>query len=255
MAQLDLGVGPDAAARSGHCGALLRVCSSSMPGRITSPMWASGHGTGEGDFLLVPPDWSGTAPSDATVIRVPTRVASIVGRWACTGEDDLARVHALQDASTSSRLDPGRSPTGCPTRERTVGRAGVPGEAAGVVAGVPARHRAISPYKAPRRRPGSPKRDPRRTDRRFGPVAGLTARRRRRRRTLKKILATRWQQPGSERLAADHARIRLQPGLLRSGCSRRPAIQDHRPRGPHRRTCRRREGRPVGQPPTKPCTS
>src|SRR6478736_5671828 len=62
-------------------------------------------GTAAGDFLLVPPGWTGDSPGDVTVIRVPTRVASIVGRWACAGEHDLPAVHALQDATLLEPVD------------------------------------------------------------------------------------------------------------------------------------------------------
>lgn len=61
-------------------------------------------GTAARDFLLLPPDWEGGDIGDATAIRFPTRIASIVGRWACDGEDDLAAVHALQDATTLTPL-------------------------------------------------------------------------------------------------------------------------------------------------------
>ncbi|WP_454049855.1 DUF1254 domain-containing protein [Cellulomonas sp. Marseille-Q8402] len=57
-------------------------------------------GTAAGTFLLVAPDWDGPDLGDATVIRFPTRVASIVGRWAVAGAEDLPAVHALQDATT-----------------------------------------------------------------------------------------------------------------------------------------------------------
>ncbi len=49
------------------------------------------------------------------MIRVPTAIASIVGRWAVAGDDDLPAVHALQDAT---RLAPaaGNGPlAGLPT--------------------------------------------------------------------------------------------------------------------------------------------
>ncbi|WP_374007940.1 DUF1254 domain-containing protein [Leifsonia sp. LS-T14] len=59
-------------------------------------------GGGPGEFLLLPPDADtsdDTAPDGRTpTIRFPTRVATIVGRWAVDGEDDLPAVHALQDA-------------------------------------------------------------------------------------------------------------------------------------------------------------
>jgi hypothetical protein len=69
-------------------------------------------GTAAGTFLLVPPGWDGDAPADATVIRLPTAVASIVGRWAVDGDDDLPAVHALQDALTLEPTGPG---AGLPT--------------------------------------------------------------------------------------------------------------------------------------------
>lgn len=64
-------------------------------------------GTSAASFLLVPPGWEGDAPADATVIRLPTAVASIVGRWAVDGDDDLPAVHALQDALTLTPTAPG----------------------------------------------------------------------------------------------------------------------------------------------------
>lgn len=57
-------------------------------------------GTAAREFLLLPPDWEGEVDGDATPIRFPTRIASIVGRWACDGDADLPAVHALQDATT-----------------------------------------------------------------------------------------------------------------------------------------------------------
>ena len=98
MAQLDLGVGP------------VRLHTPDTAGRYyvlqfvdasTNNFAYVGHratATDAGDFLLVPPGWSGDTPAGVTVIHFPTTVASIVGRWACAGEPDLPAVHALQDA-------------------------------------------------------------------------------------------------------------------------------------------------------------
>ncbi|NDV09719.1 DUF1254 domain-containing protein [Rhodococcus sp. IEGM 248] len=72
-------------------------------------------GTGAGDFLLVPADWDASAPAGTTVIRFPTTIGSIVGRWACSGDDDLPAVHALQDATTLQVLDPTATPHGIPS--------------------------------------------------------------------------------------------------------------------------------------------
>lgn len=69
-------------------------------------------GTGAGDYLLVPSDWTGDAPHDTTVIRFPTTVASIVGRWAVSSDDDLPAVHALQDEMTLTPLDSDAIPKG-----------------------------------------------------------------------------------------------------------------------------------------------
>ena len=81
-------------------------CSSSTPGRTTSPTSATAPpARAEGDFLLVPPDWDGTAPEAHTVIRFPTTVASIVGRWSVASDEDLPAVHALQDATTLTPVD------------------------------------------------------------------------------------------------------------------------------------------------------
>ena len=64
-------------------------------------------GTDAGSFLLVPPGWEGEEPEGLTVIRLPTAVASIVGRWAVDGEDDLPAVAALQAALTLTPTGPG----------------------------------------------------------------------------------------------------------------------------------------------------
>lgn len=64
-------------------------------------------GTDAGSFLLVPPGWEGEEPEGVTVIRLPTVVASIVGRWAVDGEDDLPAVAALQAALKLTPTGPG----------------------------------------------------------------------------------------------------------------------------------------------------
>lgn len=71
-------------------------------------------GSDAGRFLLVPPGWSGEPPAGTTVVRVPTVIASIVGRWAVTGDTDLPAVHALQDATTLTPMGSG-TPQGLPS--------------------------------------------------------------------------------------------------------------------------------------------
>lgn len=114
MAQLDLGVGP----------ILLEVPDVGQRYYVLQfvSAWTDnfayvGHrstGTKTGRFLLVPPEWAGETPTDAKVIRVPTRIASIIGRWAVSGDDDLRAVHELQDATTLTPLNPTAVPAGLP---------------------------------------------------------------------------------------------------------------------------------------------
>lgn len=113
MAQLDLGVGP------------VRLSVPDTGGRYYVlqfvDAWTDNFayvgsratGTGAGTFLLVPPGWAGDA-AGATVIVCPTRVVSVVGRWAVDGEADLPAVRALQDATTLTPLDSTAVPTGIP---------------------------------------------------------------------------------------------------------------------------------------------
>lgn len=63
-------------------------------------------GTAAGQYLLTPPGWSGDVPAGVTRISVPTRIATIVGRWACDGVADLPRVHNLQSQLTLTPFDP-----------------------------------------------------------------------------------------------------------------------------------------------------
>jgi hypothetical protein len=74
-------------------------------------------GTAAGEFLLVGPGWDGEAPVGATVIRFPTAVGSIVGRWAVAGESDLPAVHELQQRL---ELAPSAAGEGLPEPEAAV---------------------------------------------------------------------------------------------------------------------------------------
>ncbi|MDW4574229.1 DUF1254 domain-containing protein [Microbacterium sp. M3] len=112
MAQLDLGVGP----------VRLSVPASDryyvlqfVDAWTNNFAYIGTRGTGNdaGEFLLVPPAWEGDA-GGLTVVRVPTRVASIVGRWSCAGADDLPAVHALQDALVLAPLDADAVAAGVP---------------------------------------------------------------------------------------------------------------------------------------------
>jgi len=65
-------------------------------------------GTAAGSYLLVAPDWDGEAPAGETVIRFPTAVASIVGRWAVNDEADMPAVRELQGALKLTPTSAGR---------------------------------------------------------------------------------------------------------------------------------------------------
>jgi len=112
MAQIDLSVGPVALHVPDTAG---RYYVLQFVDAWTNNFAYVGHratGTGEGDFVLVPPGWNGDVPEGHTAIRFPTAVASIVGRWSVSGDDDLPAVHALQDATTLHPLDTQAEPAG-----------------------------------------------------------------------------------------------------------------------------------------------
>ncbi len=75
-----------------------------------------------GTFLLTPPGWDGTVPEGARRIALPTTVAAIVGRWACSGVDDLPAVAQLQDQLAL------HAPTGAAGSPIPAPAAGVPDE-------------------------------------------------------------------------------------------------------------------------------
>lgn len=71
-------------------------------------------GGGGGTYLIVPPGWSGAADAGTTLIEAPTRIVSIVGRFACDGSDDVAAVTDLQDRTLLQPVDATAAPTGLP---------------------------------------------------------------------------------------------------------------------------------------------
>jgi hypothetical protein len=103
IAQIDLGVGPVllSVPDAGERYYVLQFVDAWTNNFAYVGTRATGDRAGE--FLLVPPGWEAPAEVPAssegpTVIRFPTRVGTIVGRWAVAGEADLPAVHALQDA-------------------------------------------------------------------------------------------------------------------------------------------------------------
>ncbi|GAA5210203.1 DUF1254 domain-containing protein [Microbacterium kyungheense] len=112
MASLDLGVGP----------VRLSVPASDryyvlqfVDAWTDNFAYVGTRGTGDaaGEFLIVAPGWEGDS-GGLTVIHAPTRVVSIVGRWSCAGVEDLPAVHALQDATTLTPVNPDAVAAGIP---------------------------------------------------------------------------------------------------------------------------------------------
>ncbi|WP_197512229.1 DUF1254 domain-containing protein [Tessaracoccus coleopterorum] len=120
MAQIDLSVGPVLLSTPDTGG---RYYVLQFVDAWTNNFAYVGHratGTSAQRFLLVPPGWEGSAPEGVRVIKAPTSVFSIVGRWACTGVDDLPAVHALQDAATLTPLDGDAVGAGIPVPDARV---------------------------------------------------------------------------------------------------------------------------------------
>ncbi|MBV9049434.1 MAG: DUF1254 domain-containing protein [Solirubrobacterales bacterium] len=74
-------------------------------------------GTAAADYLLAAPGWEGQAPGGTTVIRCPTAVVTVLGRWAVAGEDDMPAVRELQ---AQLRLTPTAAGAGIPKSDSAV---------------------------------------------------------------------------------------------------------------------------------------
>ncbi len=61
-------------------------------------------GTGEGNFAIVGPDWSGSLPTGLQMIKSPTNSVWIIGRILVKGESDLPNVLELQRQFTLTPL-------------------------------------------------------------------------------------------------------------------------------------------------------
>jgi hypothetical protein len=63
---------------------------------FASPGWRT-TGTQAGNFLVTPPNWTGTVPADITQIKAPTPYVWIIGRTKTDGPADYDAVHKIQD--------------------------------------------------------------------------------------------------------------------------------------------------------------
>lgn len=124
LAQLDLSGGPVRLHVPDTAGAYYVLQFVDAWGNAFAYLGPRATGTGEGDWLVVPPGWSGTVPDVVSgVIDAPTSVVSVVGRLACDGREDMPRVRALQQELTLTHLGDRAHRTGLPATE-----SGVPGE-------------------------------------------------------------------------------------------------------------------------------
>ena len=149
MAQIDLGVGPVALHVPGHRWSVLRAA---VRRRMDQQFAYVGHratGNGEGDFLFVPPGLERRTRPQATVIRFPTTVASIVGRWAVAATTTCPLCMPCRTPQLSRPLTRSSTPVGLGlARSGRAGGAGVLGKAPCLVAAVPARGHATKPLHA-----------------------------------------------------------------------------------------------------------
>ncbi|MDQ0796623.1 DUF1254 domain-containing protein [Streptomyces sp. B1I3] len=124
LAQLDLSGGPVRLHVPDTGGAYYVLQFVDAWGNVFAYLGTRATGTGEGDWLIVPPGWAGTVPDVVSgVIDAPTSVVSVVGRLACDGPGDMVRVRALQQELTLTHLGDRAHRTGLPATE-----SGVPGE-------------------------------------------------------------------------------------------------------------------------------
>jgi len=77
---------------------------------FASPGWRT-TGTDAGQFLVTPPDWSGTVPAGLNHLPAPTPFVWVIGRTKTDGAADYAAVHKIQAGYTVTPLSRlGKSP-------------------------------------------------------------------------------------------------------------------------------------------------
>ncbi len=81
---------------------------------FASPGWRT-TGTKAGNFLITPPGWDGTVPSETTRISAPTPVVWIIGRTKTDGPSDYDAVHKIQAGYKVTPLSQWGKPSQPPT--------------------------------------------------------------------------------------------------------------------------------------------
>ena len=120
VAQLDLSEGPQVLHVPDSAGAYYVLQFVDAWTNTFGYLGRRAGGTGEQTWLVVPPGWHGTPPDGMRVIASPTTVAAVVGRYACDGPADLARVADLQRQLTLTALEQGGVSAGLPQPEAAV---------------------------------------------------------------------------------------------------------------------------------------
>lgn len=78
---------------------------------FASPGWRT-TGTKAGNFLVTPPEWTGTVPQGMAHLPAPTPYIWVIGRTKTDGPQDYAAVHKIQAGYKVTRLSEwGKSPT------------------------------------------------------------------------------------------------------------------------------------------------
>lgn len=115
IAQLDLSEGPQVLRVPDTAGAyyVLQVVGAWTDN--VAYIGSRATGTGAQTWLIVPPGWHGTPPDPTRVIEAPSTVATIVGRFACNGPDDLPGSRPSRSASPWSHWSPAGWSPDCPS--------------------------------------------------------------------------------------------------------------------------------------------
>ena len=226
IAQLDVSGGP-VRLEVPDTRAATTCCSSSMPGRTTSPTSANARPAPRPAHTCLSRRAGTEQPAEGeTVIRLPTAVATILGRWAVNGEKDMAAVPRAAGAADAHPDERWRRWTAGPGRRGRRRPACVRADA-GLDAGLSpgrARHRVPAAIRTTRStRPDFAVRLPRpsalQPPLKERPGGGAQAH---------GGCAQARGKPRSQRLEADLPRVRLQPRLLRDRRARRSPLEDRR---------------------------
>ena len=201
-------------------------------------------GSAARSYLVTPPGWAGTVPGGVTKIPAPTQIASILGRWACSGPATCPRSM--------------RSRTGCPCTPASNDAAGAGVPQPVTVPGELVFFEKLRTWMAAFP-PAKPDQDYQQRFEALGltaaacPYLDMSARCAR---ALAEGLAAGQAKleaftrtghcPEGERLDDGLAHVRLQPGLLRAGDDRRSAVEKTRPGVGLPRAGPGRARRPVG---------